>query len=64
MDTNTDTSNYAYATSKDHKFRLFCEEKWQEHLVEKEAYGEKITYTRKEYFSQHKYWLKSEFKGL
>jgi len=44
------------------EFRLWCENSWQEHLVEKESFGERVTYTRQEYFRNNKYFLKSQFK--
>ena len=64
MDTNTDSSSYVYNADTVSQFRHFCEEKWQEHLIEKEAYGERVDYSRADYFSQYKYWLKYKFKGL
>ena len=45
-------------------FRTWCERLWQEHLVEKEAYGDRVDYTRQQYFQQNKYWLKAQYKEL
>ena len=64
MENNDTTSGYVYDVDTGSQFRRFCEEKWQEHLIEKEAYGEKVDYSRADYFNQYKYWLKYQFKGL
>ena len=44
------------------EFRTWCENTWQEHLVEKESFGEPVTYTRVDYFRKNKYFLKSQYK--
>jgi hypothetical protein len=43
-------------------FRIWCQQKWYEHIDELHAYGQSVSYSSKEYFSQYKYWLKREFK--
>jgi len=59
---NTEAKDWLNPVNVVSDFRLWCERKWQEHLIETESFGEKINYTREEYLSKQKYWLKSEYK--
>ena len=43
-------------------FRLWCQEKWYEHVNELESYGQSVPYTAKDYFAKYKYWLKREYR--
>ena len=43
-------------------FRSWCHEKWMEHQDELASYGQKLTYTSKDYFQMYRWWLKREYQ--
>lgn len=43
-------------------FRIWLQYKWYEHLAEQEAYGITVESTPQQYFHNHKYWLKRQYK--
>lgn len=44
------------------KFKLWCMEKWFEHVDEMESYHWPITYSYSDYIKKYKWWLKNQYK--
>ena len=44
------------------KFRIWCREKWYEHVDELTAYHQPLPYTAKEYFAKYKHWFRREYR--
>jgi hypothetical protein len=43
-------------------FKLWCMEKWFEHVDEMVSYRWPVTYTYRDYIQKYKWWLKSQYK--
>lgn len=43
-------------------FRIWCQEKWYEHVDELDEYRQPLVYGAKEYFAMYKWWLRREYR--
>ena len=44
-------------------FRHWLQNKWYEHQIETESYGQPVTYDIRVYFNKYKFWLKRIYRA-